>query len=332
MVQVTTDIDMDTETIFGLVKFDIPMTCSKEVLGRCAAITVGGRRGVLELPSLPPWGLEENDPLHIPLVPPRPAATWKHGEEPIFWGRPIQYPKGISEVHLALIIFEVPKEEARPAANEIYRGFSPWLALFETYVEIIAKQNLTIDTAITREVDRLELLRWDEDGKSVRPYDDSVIEPITIVLSERDDSLKPDQFSLVCELCSELRTPAIEYRIMLEAYRALRVNDHRKAIIESATVAELVLTKIIQAELARSGVAFADGLLKKFRMLQGRFDLARLIGIQLPDRDYKSILIDPRNNVVHRANFSDEREALKVVAAVEELLTLFSPGVAENEI
>jgi hypothetical protein len=328
----TTDAGMSTRTILGLVEYDIPMTCSKEVLGCCAPITVGGRRGVLELPSLPPWGVEENDPLHMPLVPPRLATTWKRGDEPIFWGSPIQYPKGISEVHLALMTFEVPIEEARPAANEIYRGFSPWLVLFETYVEIIAKQNITIDTAITRKVDRLELLRWNENGKSVRPYDDSVIEPITIFLSEHDDSLKPNQFSLVCKLCSELRTPAIEYRIMLEAYRALRVDDHRKAIIESATVAELVLTKIIQAELAKSGVAFADGLLKKFRMLQGRFDLARLIGIQLPATDYKSILIEPRNNVVHRANFSDKAEALKVVAAVEELLTLFSPDIAENEI
>lgn len=320
---------MSTKTIFGLIQFDIPVTCFKEALGCRAAIVVGGRHGELELPSLPRWGEKEDDPLHMHLVPPRLAMTWKRGYEPIFWGRPIEYPTGISKVHLALMTFETSIEEISAAANDIYRGFSAWLALFETYVEIIVKQNITIETTTARKIDRLELRSWNENGKSVRPYDNSVIEPTTIFLSDHKDSLGPDQFLLVCKLCSELKTPAIEYRIMLEAYRALRVDDHRKAIIESATVAELVLTKIIQAELAKASIAFAGKLLQKFQMLHGRFELARLIGIQLPPKDYKKTVIEPRNNVVHRANFSSRAEALMVVAAVEELLTLFSPDIAE---
>lgn len=324
-----TAIKTQTEKIYGLLKFDISMSCSKETLGMAVPIIVGGREGVLELPSLPIWEAGVRDPLRMPLVSPKSAITWKQDGDSLYWGRPNSYPDGFSSVDLALMSFEVPVYEVQNAAKDICAAFSHWLELFESYVEIVGRQNLTIDTTISRKLDRLEIFRWNAEGKFEWLPKDGAGESI-VLTTGKDCSLKPDSLRHVCDLSSKLKAPAIEYRIMLEAYRAFRVGDYRKAIIESAGAAEIVLTKAAMTELSRLGISFADELLKKYRMLQGRFELARLVGVPLPHRDYKTILIEPRNNVVHRAYFSDSSQASNAMVLVDELLTVFSPNVAES--
>ena len=65
-------------------------------------------------------------------------------------------------------------------------------------------------------------------------------------------------------------------------------------------------------------------------MLGGRVELARMIGVPFPVGDYKALLIDPRNHVIHRADFADEISAFEAVKAVDELLTLLSPSISNQ--
>ena len=60
-------------------------------------------------------------------------------------------------------------------------------------------------------------------------------------------------------------------------------------------------------------------------LLNGRLELVRLLSILFPEKDYKSLIVEPRNDVVHQANFPDETLADQVIAEVEPLLRLFSP-------
>jgi len=117
---------------------------------------------------------------------------------------------------------------------------------------------------------------------------------------------------------------------MLEAYRAYAREDYRKSILESATAVELCLTNRIKNEFEVIGLSFGEKLLKKFRMLGGRFELIRLLEIELPEIDYQKLLIDPRNEVVHKAHFPDGSIASKVIEVSEGLLALFSPELAEE--
>lgn len=315
--------------IFGIIDFEISLYCSREVLGQSYEIVIGGQKGLLELPFLPHWGEKEKDPLHMHLRPPLRAEKWKRGVQPIYWGAPNSYPSGLSLVEKALFVFEcqdpLPNIEV---GNAIYKASPSWLELFETYVELISKQNITIDRTIKRCTDRLDLFSFSDEGKNLRVYHHS--EPIVICLSDKDTSIKNEQLKKICELCSIGKRPLIEYRIMLEAYRAYAREDYRKSILESATAVELCLTNRIKNEFEVIGLSFGEKLLKKFRMLGGRFELIRLLEIELPEIDYQKLLIDPRNEVVHKAHFPDGSIASKVIEVSEGLLALFSPELAEE--
>jgi hypothetical protein len=320
----------EKDKIYGIVDFPMSITCSKELLGKSSSITVGGVKGVLNFPLLPNWTLNEDNPLDKHLLPPEVAKTWKRGSDQIFWGKPLDYPMGTSCIYKMLMIFEVQKTDVVTSSNEIYRAFPKWIRLFDTYIELLTRQIITIDVTRQKPDARLDLLRLNNEGRLIRAYDDDLIEPMIIRARNIDAMFKPDQFSLICKLCSSGLQPALEYRIMLEAYRAFNNEDLRKAVIESATAAEIVITKRIKQEFTELGLAFGEKLLKKFRMLGGRIELARLLDIDLPDRDYLKYLIDPRNEVIDKADFPKEGKTAEVIKLVEELLMKFSPNVFEE--
>ncbi len=151
-----------------------------------------------------------------------------------------------------------------------------------------------------------------------------------MTLSSNDTSLKCDQLKLVCKLCSSEKIPSIEYRVLLESYRAFENKDFRKSILEAATAVELSLTKRLMCELESLGINFGDKLLYKFRMLGGRFELSRLLEIELPNNNYKELLIEPRNEVVHKATFPDRRVASEAIRVAEELLKTCSSEISES--
>ncbi len=97
---------------------------------------------------------------------------------------------------------------------------------------------------------RLDLISFSESGEYIKPYDH--LETIKICVSDKDISLKSEQLKQICEFCSEGKNPSIEYRIMLEAYRAFERSDYRKSILESATAVELSLTNVIIQEFEKN--------------------------------------------------------------------------------
>jgi hypothetical protein len=119
--------------------------------------------------------------------------------------------------------------------------------------------------------------------------------------------------------------------LLLEAYHARRNGDYRKAIIEAATALEICLSNCAKRELSTQGISFGAELLRrKFRMLSGRFELVRLLGIALPQKDYDKLIVKPRNEVIHLADFPSNSLSNRVIAEVEELLRLLSPQLHED--
>jgi len=65
-------------------------------------------------------------------------------------------------------------------------------------------------------------------------------------------------------------------------------------------------------------------------MLGGRFELIKLLGVALPNKDYEVLVNKPRNDVVHRGAFPNKALANQVVTEVEGLLRLFSPKINQD--
>lgn len=111
----------------------------------------------------------------------------------------------------------------------------------------------------------------------------------------------------------------LPYRFQLTAYRAIKENDFRKAIVETAVASEIALTQAIENRLRLDQLPYTDKILEKFRMLSGRVELARAMGFAVPE-NIKSALVEPRNMVAHRGESPTRRQAFAAVSATAKVL------------
>lgn len=312
--------------IFGLIEFSEPLYCAPDSLGQSVAIKIAGYKGTLTLPSLPEWSKDKTDPLHMPLIAPPPAKTWKGGGELLTWGRPFSYPSGHSEVYLALIEFFEELENAEAIAQKIYQASEQWLELFEAYKTLYTKQHTRSRIFVIGGSNRIELLLEVDSEIKELPYN---ITPIIKVTMPNDDILLHlGQLQKAAELASQNLQPDLQYRMLLEAYHGLKNEDYRKAIIVSTIALEICFAERTRKELNRLKFPSVNELMKKFRGLGGLLELLKLMEIS-PMReqynDIKDLIIEPRNKVIHLAEPANEALANQVIREVEKLLRILSP-------
>jgi hypothetical protein len=317
------------QQLYGIVELDPYIVCSKAVLGSSEPIVIGGISGRLELPHPPDWSLPGENPIRNPLRPPDAARTWKQGEQPMCWGRPVSYPTCDAHVEKMLLRFDLPEHELASSATLVHCAYTNWWLLFNDYLEVITRQRRSQNLQISQNAGNFDLFRWGPDGKADRPYTKDPSQ-IIIRLSSEETLLTPAQLTRIASFASASMELSMELKIQLESYRALRIGDYRKAIIETAVSAELALTSMVRSAFLSSNISYGDKLLEKFRMLGGRFELARIIGVPLPQLDFMAQLVDPRNQVIHRADFADERIATLAVMATDKLLLLLWPSLWEK--
>lgn len=315
--------------IFGIVSFTEPLYCAADSLGKAISVSLQGIEGSLTLPSLPPWDESEKNSWHKPLLGPLPARSWKRGDELIFWGHPISYPQGEASVKLALFEFLVEPGNIDATAQLIYSNFDDCLQLFEQHIKLITKQGTKNNILNPNRTKNIDLVFYDN-CKLASIVSSNQEEPVVIIDQSADESLHFNQFEYASQLASKSVAPHLHYQMLLEAYSARRRSDYRKAIIEATTALEIGLTMRIEEELKSLGVSFGKKLLQKFKMLGGRLEIAKLLEIPLPDKDYSSLILNPRNDVIHRAASPDQGLADSVIAHVEEILYVISPQIHDD--
>jgi len=232
----------------------------------------------------------------------------------------------MSQVDRFLLYFDLPLVEFSERATAVHEGFAPWRNRFLDAFELLTKQRRSPRFRVIRKIDDLDLFCWGEDKKQQRPYKPS-ISHIELTGITDDVTIHCSQFRRACEIASEGKPLSLAYRTQLEAYRALGADDFRKAIIETAVSAEIALTEAIRGAFKASGVDYGDKLMGRFRMLGGRLDLARILQLPMPPIDLQKVLVDPRNDVIHRAEFVDAQKARGAVNATDKLLSLLIPPI-----
>ncbi len=278
--------------------------------------------GTLEFPALQPGWPKTKDPLREFLLAPPAARTWRRGPELMFWGHPYCSPAGHSGVTCALMSFELDKAQLAASTAHIRDDAERWRTSFEDYMSILTTQPRR-ETG--RDLSRLDVFWW-EGTKQARPTS----KPVVLRGHSSGRDLSVDDVESICRWCSSKIPPAIEWRLILDARRALVGNDYRKVIIESASSVEITLTDAIQRKFDSMGITFGRGLFENFRTLNGRIELAKLVGLPISESDLKDCLVKPRNQVAHRGAFPDEATAVKSLEISERIAHALGRGYAEG--
>ncbi|WP_139019230.1 MULTISPECIES: hypothetical protein [Acidovorax] len=309
--------------IYGIVKFEQPLLCLKEVLGTSFPICIGGVQGHFEFPSEPIESGRPADPLREPLVPPKDAKTWRQGDPPILWGlrHAYQYPDGHPEVLRALLWFDTIPDKTAELSTAVYQNFDRWRTrLFDGFDLFSTRWFANSTTVVSPSPGDLNLFVFDQSGKQERPYKKKGTQVAVYEdPAAPDPALTQTQIEKACMLASSDTELSLPYRFQLAAYRAIKEKDFRKAIVETAVASEIALTQAIENRLRLDQLPYTDKILEKFRMLSGRVELARAMGFAVPE-NIKSALVEPRNMVAHRGESPTQRQAFAAVSATAKIL------------
>ena len=291
---------------------------ANDALGHRENVTIGGINGVLETPSLPN-SLSDG---RRRLVPPKAATTWKCNNDPLFWGYEIVYPDGIVRLTELLIEFQVPASKIHDHSKLVKESLRSWCSTFFDFHDLLTKDPIA---RVSRDTDSVqhELFILDASNRKTVPYQQTLrfSSPVTSGRYALDRA----NLSEICKLCSIGSQPSLPYRVQLQAYRALMEKDYRKAVIESAVAAEIVLTQALEKYFKSAGLSYGDKIMQKFRTLGPSFELAEIVGVTLPNLKFQEKVVKPRNLAIHQAKSFERSEASSVVRAVDQLLQMLSP-------
>ncbi|MGF1718307.1 hypothetical protein L4D08_25985 [Photobacterium chitinilyticum] len=318
------------KTIFSI--FELPYSISLDVsaLGGAYDIEISKVKGKLYTPHLPAWEKNQEDPLGKLLLAPELADSWSRGSDQIFWGKPHRYPSGESSVHSILLAFECNSLDEDGSA--VHKGFISWINLLLDYIEISTNQNVRVDQSLNVYGDNFHLFYFDENGKSSGISDEKVIE---ICLDSWQKSIDAKSFQKACELASLGFQPKLCYKLFLEANRAYLQKDYRKTVIECGAAVETALTDAIvkKLQLLDTSESDIDRRLRGNKTLGGRFHLAdSQLGLDVLQiqYDYRSILVEPRNQAIHDAEFVTRQVARQAIEYTKKLLVTLVPDMPET--
>ncbi len=317
--------------MLGLIEFPTSLRLAPDAIGATLEASIGEAVCSILLPTLSSGASDKADPIRYVLDGPGPASQWEKDGKLLNWG--IYYLTAEPEAHVSFALLNVPCSDldAHRCAQDIYRDFPKWVEVFEGYLTLLTKQNTRNSLISSLSPSRLELFQRTENV--LRPMPDDHGLNIEIDWLTEDDRIYLEDLREACSLTNSGTDPRLEYRILLRAYEAQNKNDYRMAVIEAASALEVALTSCALTECRNQGIAFGKALIEKYRMLGGRFELVEMLGVALPSprKEYQSLVIQPRNDALHKAGSPTRQTARQMIETVESLLKVLSPQLSEEQ-
>jgi hypothetical protein len=143
-------------------------------------------------------------------------------------------------------------------------------------------------------------------------------------LNYYDNIQRPQRLSrwqwdhVLAHVCSGDQPPLARV-LLTTARRAAATGNARLAVIDAATAAEMALTAGLSDRLsADTSPQVIKALIDRTRMLGPRLDLAKELGMAVPDR-IRADLLDRRNAVIHRGTTMTDADAQAAITAAGKL-------------
>lgn len=312
----------------AVAEFSPSILCTREVLGQQFPVNIGGQLGFIIFPSLPDGWEASPHSLRCSLKAPNGSDKLAISQDDSKWGSLEYYPDGRAAVSKALLNFSHPAGDANECADAVYRAYAVWLELFVKYIVLQTKQNTCKAVIIENNAANLQIFRQEDDSLKFCASG----KPVTLLVNMPMDShfLTPMQVHDAASLASQGVWPRLQYRLLLEAYRARAERDWRKVIFEAGGALECCLVDRINETLQQFHGIDGRMLLKSYQGLKRLLELAKVLKIHIPDRDYKTTIIEPRNSVTHRAGFLSPDVAITALTECDELIRELTPQFPEG--
>ena len=303
----------------GILALSEPILCKKEVLGKAFEFEISGIKANLFFPQYPVFDkADSNFGLSKPLLSPKIAETWRGDKETLSWGYPIRHPEGSSYVELLALTIECEKERIRDYAQAVNDSIYKWEHALIDYLTLETKQNIRRDKNMIRKTCTLDLSDNNIHIPTSKPYF-----TLQLVIPDVNTSASEENINNALVFACSGKELLLQYQMLLSSYRARANNRNRQAILDACAAVELCLVNQITLHCKSIGLD-PNVLLNKYRYLGDKFSLIKQLGINCPNTDYKAIIVDPRNSIMHNKSIYPSNETTdNLIAGVEEYLRKF---------
>lgn len=330
----------------GVYELKYPLDCNCDVMGKEFEIHLNNVVGKILFPKLSPTFIraqtvgqldDKMGPIPGP-VSPIDDITWGNKQDGFgrtTWGQTMAFPKGNSIIKNVMLRFSLPDTDFEKSSQTIYDCVNGWFERFYDICEIVTlmpmkKKEPTPPKMIQGYGFRnsgLILYTVNPNTKKPDAIHNKNDHCANITLELPTGCLKYDELVKIIDMANKQKELSFSFKCFLEGLRAFFNEDYKKAITVCSPALEAALLTGIEDFAKKKNIYFLEKLLKKYRMLGGYFALANDIDMTLPTQDYKTALVELRNNVVHNGYDPTAEEAEKYLKDVRLYLDNFSKSV-----
>lgn len=140
-------------------------------------------------------------------------------------------------------------------------------------------------------------------------------------------AIEPTTWNRALALTNRGAEPDLSHLRLLAARSNLIRGDHRAAVIDACTAAEVALSNAIRERLPTAGQQYVDALLNGTSGVAALSDLARALGVDVPVKrdDIKNQIGNRRNRAVHQSHVSSSKGAQRCVHLCAQVVNAAAP-------
>ena len=210
----------------------------------------------------------------------------------------------------------------------MYSKLSSWSQRLSDWVEVLASDDLNDSHPVHRAIAPRHWTSpaWIHPQGSKIRYT-FVNPPISLIGSSGENALDAGLWSRAVRAANNQRDIPDIWALVRDARAAQRRRLGRRAVLDAATAAELIIERQLRTTLRRNNPdAFVERLMKSAWQVSRRIELMRSLKMWLPPKIEEN-LSSLRNRVVHNNAPVSKEEAKAAVDAAEQLARHYELGL-----
>lgn len=208
-------------------------------------------------------------------------------------------------------------------ARKLLRAADDWAELLMTWVEVFTKVDLHRPGVEVHRDGRSSDVWIDKPAGKGKMISSSQATHLTITLWDSLD-LTPLQWRRLLAKASDGERPPEVHHFLKDARHALSEKRYRRSVLDSATAAEVGLTKLRDNSLSKADPQIDSYVRGKAQQINRLIDFLGSMGQKLPARIQQEVG-EPRNRAIHEGEEPNETTARQALAKAEEIVDLSYP-------
>lgn len=304
---------------------EILLDVEASALGSSLTSRIAGQDVQVRLPRRPGVGSSSNE-LHQPAFEHVSAGVsldpWVR-DSPA-WGK--WYLRdgegGAAAIRRVGLVVSVPdeslKEERQAMAAALYEAVDDWRSLVGDWLEVVFGQTLRLPSSRERPGQAIAPWLWSHDGGSrVLLHNQG---PLTALGSRGDKAVDAQTLQQVCTAAGKEHTPPLAWLLTRNARHQHSRGEHRGAVLDAGTAAELALSKVLLERQVNLGDVQTLGSLVGLAQNPKH-------GVPCPT-DAKDALVCVRNDAAHRGRRPTSTEVTRALQISEGFVHFADPRSA----